>query len=453
MTDRRFSPEAVRNLVIGGLTQPAVFKGYLNDLHDTVAWQCLEWTCSQWSTMFGEKELKVRLGKRRNDLPGPQWENSCLTHNLKFHELLDWSKNCSKCKTTSGTVILSNSYWAYYDYVYLKEECFPESFREQILWKSFGFEKRGSDDSSIWIGTRGAHTPCHQDSFGCNLVAQVMGHKRWTLFPPQENLYATRIPYEESSIYSKVDFTNIDVGKFPKLHCTSPYVVQLEPGDVLFVPKHWWHFVESLDTSISINTWLELPSDRLDQLQEAVVQHQVAAVCQAVESPGLLTTLLNPNMLHVATLSPQEVIASLKTRIIEMKNHMHEEFSVKNAKIDNPSHSEGNTKFEMNLPAHNVYEIVPMSFSEYLNVKSNDVVTSVSNVDPAIINKKEVKRNVASNSSKFKVCESLRSAPDCSSSLRDQPIDEDEELLSALIQSFTDPRVIEVITSVMLEKL
>lgn len=35
-------------------------------------------------------------------------------------------------------------------------------------------------------------------------------------------------------------------------------MIDLEPGDVLYVPKNWWHLVENLETSISINTWVEL---------------------------------------------------------------------------------------------------------------------------------------------------------------------------------------------------
>lgn len=36
------------------------------------------------------------------------------------------------------------------------------------------------------------------------------------------------------------------------------FQVVLEPGDVLLVPRHWWHYVESLEPSISINTWIPL---------------------------------------------------------------------------------------------------------------------------------------------------------------------------------------------------
>lgn len=33
-------------------------------------------------------------------------------------------------------------------------------------------------------------------------------------------------------------------------------MVDLDPGDVLFVPARWWHYVENLSTAISINTWV-----------------------------------------------------------------------------------------------------------------------------------------------------------------------------------------------------
>lgn len=32
-------------------------------------------------------------------------------------------------------------------------------------------------------------------------------------------------------------------------------------GQVLFVPRHWWHYVESLDAvTVSVNSWIELVS-------------------------------------------------------------------------------------------------------------------------------------------------------------------------------------------------
>lgn len=38
-------------------------------------------------------------------------------------------------------------------------------------------------------------------------VAQLHGRKKWLLFSPEDTtrLYPTRVPYEESSVFSRVD--------------------------------------------------------------------------------------------------------------------------------------------------------------------------------------------------------------------------------------------------------
>lgn len=42
------------------------------------------------------------------------------------------------------------------------------------------------------------------------------------------------------------------------LEIRKAYTVVLSPGDVLFIPRHWWHYVENLDIAISVNIWVPL---------------------------------------------------------------------------------------------------------------------------------------------------------------------------------------------------
>lgn len=49
----------------------------------------------------------------------------------------------------------------------------------------------------------------------------------------------------------------LDVGKNKDV-----YPVVLNPGDILIVPSNWWHYVENLETSLTINTWIPLVSSQ-----------------------------------------------------------------------------------------------------------------------------------------------------------------------------------------------
>lgn len=69
-----------------------------------------------------------------------------------------------------------------------------------------------------------------------NLSVQLIGSKEWLLFPPSDSihLYETRLPYEETTIFSSIDFNRlpVDVNAWPLFKNTSPYRVTLRPGQV-----------------------------------------------------------------------------------------------------------------------------------------------------------------------------------------------------------------------------
>ncbi|KAK3876164.1 hypothetical protein Pcinc_019013 [Petrolisthes cinctipes] len=315
--------------------------------------------------------------------------------------------------------------------------------REIINWGAYGFPERGIDDSTLWIGTLGANTPCHIDTYGCNLVAQIMGRKRWVLFPKSQSslLSSTRMPYEESSIYSQAGFPRPSLLSHPKLCRTTPYVVTLEPGDVLFVPKHWWHSVENLNFSISINTWLELPSDEEERVREAIVMYQVNSLCQGVHSLDLIHSVFNPNMTDIAVMGPTQALKILSERVFGC-NHSKEY----NNKEGYGIAKKANLKTESNITmAHPLVgdkvepmnqagsipgmEIVPcLSFSHYMQMVYGD-------------KGEMVHKNISClSASQNKEAESESDSVNC-------------EQLKLLINVFTDPQVVDVIKTVLDEKL
>ena len=112
---------------------------------------------------------------------------------------------------------------------------------------------------SIWIGNRTTAT-AHYD-MSHNLAVCVAGHRRFTLFPPEQifNLYPGPLePTPGGQVVSLVDFTAPDYVRFPKFREAEAagMIADMEPGDVLFYPALWWHHVEALDPfNILINYW------------------------------------------------------------------------------------------------------------------------------------------------------------------------------------------------------
>ncbi|NP_001089113.1 HSPB (heat shock 27kDa) associated protein 1 L homeolog [Xenopus laevis] len=263
-----FTPQQTRDLILN-LTQPTVFNHMVSD------WPASAWNVDYLSSVLRDNLLCFRIGRKVLNTE-PQFETHCSYISGTLGQFQKWVGGTSQDDWGSFSDYDHSEYWAYADYKYLAVVFKDQAeMLQDVVWADFGFPGRDGKESSLWVGSFGANTPCHVDSYGCNLVLQVEGRKTWHLFPPEDTpyMYPTRIPYEESSIFSKVNIVKPDQSRFPLFSRASPHVVTLHPGQVLFVPQHWWHYVQSVDDiTVSINSWIELDSDHEFRVQEAITR-------------------------------------------------------------------------------------------------------------------------------------------------------------------------------------
>ncbi|MHA6317616.1 cupin-like domain-containing protein [Altererythrobacter sp. CAU 1778] len=134
---------------------------------------------------------------------------------------------------------------------------------------------------SIWIGTD-TRIAAHND-FPRNLACCAVGRRRFTIFPPEQfaNLYIG--PLENTPAgraVSMVDFHAPDFGAYPRFADALRHalVVELEPGDAVYIPSMWWHHVEGLEPfNILVNYWWRDTPAFLGQPQEAL-NHAILAL-------------------------------------------------------------------------------------------------------------------------------------------------------------------------------
>ena len=210
---------------------PIVFKGCLD------VWAVARgWSPVALSRLLGERETTFKVCplrgsdeyRRRFSERETVFETQCEHVRATFLDFAGWLEIAAALSGGATDAVTSDTsshhspsqpanpllkyhpsqYWVYADYKYMCQLCDnrPDLTRA-IDWGVLGFEGRDGVDSTLWVGSKGSNTPCHYDTYGCNLVAQLWGQKQWMLFSPSDSayLYPTRIPYEESSVFSEVN--------------------------------------------------------------------------------------------------------------------------------------------------------------------------------------------------------------------------------------------------------
>ncbi|XP_062522560.1 2-oxoglutarate and iron-dependent oxygenase JMJD4-like isoform X1 [Corticium candelabrum] len=142
--------------------------------------------------------------------------------------------------------------------LYLKDWHFTKAYPDygaydlpshfSVDWLNEFWSKRPDkrdDYRFVYMGPKGTWTPFHADVYrSYSWSANICGSKRWLLVPPygEEN-------FKDSYGNTLVDIRNVKGNS----KTTSPIEVIQNAGEVIFIPSGWYHQVENLDDTISIN--------------------------------------------------------------------------------------------------------------------------------------------------------------------------------------------------------
>ena len=207
-------------------------------------WKALKkWTPGFFREHFSDVPVRIASGRDEHDFYDLKVHE--LSRDTTFGEYVDWVEG----------VRSSNAH-----YLVANNNGLGGPLRALVRDIGFfdGLMDRRRIDGFVyfWYGPRGTVTPLHHDTANI-LFCQVRGRKRVTLFDP----VWTELVRDCVSFYSAIDVEKPDLRRFPFFARVPQWTVTVGPGDALFIPCGWWHFVRGLSTSVSISmTNFRLPN-------------------------------------------------------------------------------------------------------------------------------------------------------------------------------------------------
>jgi hypothetical protein len=194
-----------------------------------------------WRERWTPKWLKERFGTREIVVEtGEKFVNDKSKKTMPLAELVD--------------VVLSDSLeFRVRSMSFLSQV--PELQNEFQEHNQFESYLRGADSPkrAFWITPNGNATLLHHDTFYDNLNVQIFGRKQFILMPPSsyKSLYVHLLSE------SPLDPRQVSHDEFPRFAGVDLSEAVVEPGDVIFIPQFWWHFVISIGICINVNSWVK----------------------------------------------------------------------------------------------------------------------------------------------------------------------------------------------------
>ncbi|NHZ34682.1 cupin-like domain-containing protein [Massilia sp. CCM 8692] len=195
-----------------------------------------KWNLDYFAQRFGERVVEVQFGREAD----PQYELNSIAHKRKmpFGEYVEMVR-------TSGR---TNDFYMTANNDSLNSVALKELFEDVGTLPEYLDDDPGRR-GFFWFGPAGTVTPFHHDLTN-NFMAQIIGRKKIKLMAPSD----TPRVYNHRHCFTEVDARNIDLARFPAMAEVQVLECVLEPGEILFLPVGWWHYVEGLDISVTLST-------------------------------------------------------------------------------------------------------------------------------------------------------------------------------------------------------
>lgn len=204
------------------LNTPAVFTDVVE------RWPAAIWTPESLRERLTDVRMDVCTGREAD--PEPDRNFASHVESMTFAELVDRVRAAGV--SNDIYLIANNRALQRPELACLLEDVAPDP--------SIFDPDRKEQASSLWVGPAGTVTPLHHDVSNI-LFCQIYGSKRVTLIPPCEVSLLDGL----RGFYA--------APAHPPVPNVAARVVELAPGEALFIPAGWLHHVEALSVSINFS--------------------------------------------------------------------------------------------------------------------------------------------------------------------------------------------------------
>ena len=252
--------------------QPLAMSGLIDDWParraDVRPWASPDYL--RWRTLGGQRLVPVEVGRSYVD---DGWRQEIV----KFESVLQALEAGSHAPQTTQSTMYLAQHSLFTQIPRLRDDiCIPDA-----CYSATNDADADADDDAegqepmlnAWLGPAGTITPLHTDPHH-NLLAQVVGRKYVRLYSPEKS--AGLRPRGREGGVEMGNTSAVDVGvmegwdtgpeetgsdghiqttgreEFLALSYTDCI---LEPGDTLYIPRGWWHYVRGLSVSFSVSFW------------------------------------------------------------------------------------------------------------------------------------------------------------------------------------------------------